>query len=410
MAGGFHNGFNPFRDAHGRWATPGGHAADIHGAPEGAANKGGGAMNDALRSASGRATGGGGGGGSGGSGGGAAPFSAAAVKGIIAQPTVQQATFSAGINAKLDAASGLKGGWETGLQASHEGLNGAAFSILSDARGATPQAKVDTLIQAYKEAGFDPPAASKGDMLALMDHFEGVEFGGKSEANLTAYSIAASLKGGDQWAALNFADGRAGAGIGWDLQREELGGKPRGHDQAEADNAAAAAKAPAAPKQDAGMSARERELSVVSTVENLPRVAKAVVTVPQKTAFNTVFANQTRAGVTAVDRVIASAKPAETLGVVLKGKLAEGAPGAAAAHTNVQTMLATMGYSGQGKPSLPNFRDRLGDAQALNQHNESSQKLRLDLAADAYKVGKADMVVAILTTPIEDWGNVIDMV
>jgi len=46
MAAGHHNGFNPFRDAHGRWATPGGHAAAIHGPPV--------TINDAIRSAAGR--------------------------------------------------------------------------------------------------------------------------------------------------------------------------------------------------------------------------------------------------------------------------------------------------------------------------------------------------------------------
>jgi hypothetical protein len=46
MAAGHHNGFNPFRDAHGRWATPGGHASEIHGPPT--------TMNDAIRSAAGR--------------------------------------------------------------------------------------------------------------------------------------------------------------------------------------------------------------------------------------------------------------------------------------------------------------------------------------------------------------------
>ena len=60
MAGGYHNGFNPFRDAHGRWATPGG-AGVAHAQQP---SKGSGNMNDALRSASGRATGGGSGGGS----------------------------------------------------------------------------------------------------------------------------------------------------------------------------------------------------------------------------------------------------------------------------------------------------------------------------------------------------------
>ena len=68
-----------------------------------------------------------------------------------------------------------------------------------------------------------PPSESYTALLALMDHFEGVEFGSKAEANLTAYSIAAALKGGDQGATLNFADGREGAGIGWDLTRQGLG-------------------------------------------------------------------------------------------------------------------------------------------------------------------------------------------
>jgi hypothetical protein len=50
MAAGHHNGFNPFRDAHGRWATPISHASEIHGPPL--------TMNDAIRSAAGRPGGG----------------------------------------------------------------------------------------------------------------------------------------------------------------------------------------------------------------------------------------------------------------------------------------------------------------------------------------------------------------
>jgi hypothetical protein len=58
MPGGYHNGFNPFRDAHGRWATPGGAGVEHAQQP----SKGSGNMNAVIRSASGRATGGGGGG------------------------------------------------------------------------------------------------------------------------------------------------------------------------------------------------------------------------------------------------------------------------------------------------------------------------------------------------------------
>jgi len=227
MAGGFHNGFNPFRDAHGRWATPGGHAADIHGPPEGAANKGGGAMNDALRSASGRATGGGSDGGSGGAKPAAGPVTAATLATIDAQPTVKDAIFSKATNDALDviaAAGGVKGGWQNGLQASHEGLNGIAFNILSDGRGAAPKAHVDLLVKAYKEAGFDPPAgATDKDLLRYMDTYEGVPFGGNAEANRTSYGIAYALKAGNQGVAQTLSDGRQGAGIGWDMQREELG-------------------------------------------------------------------------------------------------------------------------------------------------------------------------------------------
>jgi hypothetical protein len=211
MAPGHHNGFNPFRDAHGRWATPGG--AGVEHAQE--PGKGSTSINDALRSASGRATGGGGGDGTPPSKG-AAPFSAATLDAVMARPLTQRGLHPATIANLNDMLQ--TNDW----QAAHDTLNGAAFHVLSQqAARATPE-EVDTLIQAYKESGFDPPAASTTDLLGLMDHFNGLREGSDAEANLASYSIAAALKSGDQGVALTFADGPTGAGIGWDLTRQEL--------------------------------------------------------------------------------------------------------------------------------------------------------------------------------------------
>ena len=236
MAAGHHNGFNPFRDAHGRWAAPGA-AATKNDAPVAK----GGAMNDSLRSASGRATGstggaraagpagdsGAAGGGSGGSGGGGGKTVAHATPAVLskvdAQPVAKGQALHPATNAKLNDIMQTND-WQGTMHASYDGLNGAAFSVLSQSRGQATKEVVDTLISAYKETGFDPPSgASHADLLAYMDSYKGVPFGSAAEANRTSYGIALALKAGNQGVAQTLSDGREGAGVGWDYQRQELG-------------------------------------------------------------------------------------------------------------------------------------------------------------------------------------------
>ena len=216
MAAGHNNGFNPFRDAHGKFSGKG--RADAAVSAAAMPRKGAGAMNDSLRSASGRATG---------STSDGEGVTAATFAKIDAQPEAKAATFSAETNATFDAISatmGVKGGWLEGMHASFDGVNGMAFSILSQGRAQAPKAHVDALIKAYKEAGFDPPAgATQTDLLHYMDAYKGGAFGGNAEANRNSYGIAYALKAGNQGVALTLADGREGAGIGWDLTRQELG-------------------------------------------------------------------------------------------------------------------------------------------------------------------------------------------
>ncbi len=231
MAAGHNNGFNPFRDASGRFSGKG----RMNPTASAAAAAGSGAMNDALRSASGRATGPTGGAraagpGGGGGGGASKPAATAAhvTPALLATIDKQTPTGNGGAlhpatHANLNDIMQTSD-WRTGMHASYDGVNGVAFSMLSEGRGQMPKGHVDTLITAYKEAGFDPPAhATNADLLAFTNSFEGVPFGGAAEANRTSYGIAYALKAGNQGVALNFADGRQGAGIGWDLTRQELG-------------------------------------------------------------------------------------------------------------------------------------------------------------------------------------------
>jgi len=205
---GHNGGFNPFRDSHGRFSgTDAGHIAALQ------PRKGVGTMNNALRTASGRTV---------------APAVAAHVTPALlakidAQPLADDTPLSPGSNGQLNDIMGAND-WRDTMYASYDGLNGAAFSMLSEGRGQMPEEHVQTLITAYKEAGFDPPAgATNTELLHYMDSFNGVEFGSQAEANRTSYGIAYALKAGNQNVALTLADGRAGAGIGWDLQRQELG-------------------------------------------------------------------------------------------------------------------------------------------------------------------------------------------
>jgi hypothetical protein len=203
MAAGHNNGFNPFRDAHGKFSLAGAANAAVSAAA--LPRKGSGAMNDSLRSMGGRAIGGG-------------AYSAATLQAVMAQPPKPLRALHPATTANLNDMLQTND-W----QAAHDTLNGAAFSVLSQHGARAPQEEVDTLIQAYKETGFAPPAgASNAELLGLMDHFANVREGSAAESNLAAYGIAAALKAGNQGAALTFADGPTGAGIGWDLTRQEL--------------------------------------------------------------------------------------------------------------------------------------------------------------------------------------------
>ena len=168
-------------------------------------------MNTTLRSASGRATAA------------STAITPATFAKIDAQPIAEGQALSPGTNANLNDIMQTND-WHTGMHASFGGLNGVAFSMLSEGRAQMPQEHVDTLITAYKDAGFDPPAgATPTDLLHYMDSYEGVPFGSQAEANRTSYGIAYALKAGNQGVALTLSDGREGAGIGWDLTRQELG-------------------------------------------------------------------------------------------------------------------------------------------------------------------------------------------
>ncbi len=125
MAAGHNNGFNPFRDASGRFSGKGRMDAGV----SAAASKGSGAMNDALRSASGRATGGSSGGGD--------PTDRAAVGGILASvtPTAQGGVKGAGmypIENQDDRSESVIGRYES-PQASPD--KGRAFTAPEDVSG-----------------------------------------------------------------------------------------------------------------------------------------------------------------------------------------------------------------------------------------------------------------------------------
>jgi hypothetical protein len=157
---------------------------------------------------------------------------------VDAQPVAKGQALHPATNANLNDIMQTND-WQGTMHASFDGLNGAAFSVLSQSHGTAPKEVIDTLISAYKETGFDPPSgASHADLLAYMDSYKGVPFGSAAEANRTSYGIALALKAGNQGVARTLSDGREGAGIGWDYQRQELGadleaeqaafGNPRG--------------------------------------------------------------------------------------------------------------------------------------------------------------------------------------
>jgi hypothetical protein len=220
MASGHHNGFNPFRDAHGRWATPGGTGVTHAQEP----SKGSGNMNDVIRSASGRATGGGGGGGDGG---GSKPVNA---KG--ANPSVITPKQLAAVDALPDAlVSSVSAATQALLQ---ERLGGSfpaaesltyALSEISIQRQTGQLADVATsslMAKALTEAGYVVPAnVTKHDLLHLMDHVtQTSDYDLRDKRGL--YGAAVAVKLGDLDVAHNFLDGPDGAGIGWTLTKDEI--------------------------------------------------------------------------------------------------------------------------------------------------------------------------------------------
>lgn len=133
-------------------------------------------------------------------------------------------------NAELDALSARlpyapqEPGWRSGMQASFDGLNGLAFEVLSQGHASLSAQDAGVLLRAYRELGVSVDGmAGRADLLALLDAFDGLELGGDDERKLTTYGIAFAIAAGDPGTALTIADGRSGAGIGWDLTREELG-------------------------------------------------------------------------------------------------------------------------------------------------------------------------------------------
>jgi len=211
---GHNGGFNPFRDSSGRFSGAASHAADIHGPA-----KGGGAMNDALRTASGRAT---------------APKATAPV--ITDAQIVQIDTLPTPTLGSVSAHTRAQLQQQLGDIPKEESL-GFALSELSIMRqtGQIDDTTFHPLItKALDEAGYQAPDnASLHDVLDMMSRVEKIrDYAQREKRQL--YGAAVAMKAGDADAAFTFLDGPEGAGIGWDLQRNDLRdklGMPPEHDE-----------------------------------------------------------------------------------------------------------------------------------------------------------------------------------
>ncbi len=94
--------------------------------------------------------------------------------------------------------------------------------------GRIGQAPADFLLAALRESGYEPPnPATDRDILAQVDRV--IETIGERDQVVAERHERALLLGaavacaaGDPYAAQTFLDGPAGAGIGWDLTKQEI--------------------------------------------------------------------------------------------------------------------------------------------------------------------------------------------
>ena len=115
--------------------------------------------------------------------------------------------------------------------ADHQGgLPNVLFALLSiDLRGGgrISQASSDLALTVLRESGYIPPDnASDADIVRLLDE-TGASFSrSAAEADAHARALlqaaAVAMRAGDAFAAMTFIDGPEGAGIGWQLTRDEV--------------------------------------------------------------------------------------------------------------------------------------------------------------------------------------------
>jgi len=98
----------------------------------------------------------------------------------------------------------------------------AEISIQRQCRVLADDAATAIMRVALSDAGYGPPdGVSRHDLLRLMDHVtETQDYDLRDRRCLFGAAVAAKL--GDLDVAHNFLDGPDGAGIGWDLTRQEI--------------------------------------------------------------------------------------------------------------------------------------------------------------------------------------------
>ncbi len=220
---GHNGGFNPFRDSHGRFSGTAGGSHDVAHIAAMQPRKGGGAMNNALRTVSGRAT--------------SAPVAKADVPVITDERIAQIDTLPAPSLDSVSAATRAQLKQHLGDDFPGEDGLGFALSELSIMRqtGQIDDTTFHPLItKALDEAGYQAPAnAGLHDILDMMDRVEKIsDYATREKRQLFGASVA--MKAGDLDAAYTFLDGPDGAGIGWTLQRNDIRDKlglPPEHDE-----------------------------------------------------------------------------------------------------------------------------------------------------------------------------------
>ncbi|HEX9439571.1 MAG TPA: hypothetical protein VF909_07815 [Roseiflexaceae bacterium] len=108
------------------------------------------------------------------------------------------------------------------------GLWGALFGLFWSCDFSDP--KVPIARQALAELGFVPPAGElgKADVLAAIDAItECRPWHSQAFENRLLYAAALAFAADEPYAASTILDGPDGAGIGWDLTRQELGAPAR---------------------------------------------------------------------------------------------------------------------------------------------------------------------------------------